>query len=60
VIAQPINFTLDGTTPTASVGFLAAATDQIHLNGIQEIRAFRAIRNGASDATLEVTYFYGR
>ena len=60
VLAQPLNFTLDGTTPTAAVGYLAAANDLIHLNSLQEIQNFKAIRNGVSDATIEVTYFYGR
>ena len=60
VLAQALNFTLDGTTPTAAIGYLAAANDLIHLNSAQEIRAFKAIRNGASDSTVEVTYFFER
>jgi hypothetical protein len=60
VLTNSINFTLDGTTPTASVGYLAAANDLIHLNSFQEIKAFQAIRNGGADGAIEVTYFYGR
>ena len=60
VQTEPINFVKDGTTATALLGFVAAANDIIYLNSLQEIQRFSAIRNGASDATLEVLYFYGR
>lgn len=60
VVDQPINFTLDGTAPTTTLGYLAVATDHIHLNSFQEIQNFKAIKNGVTDANLEVTYFYGR
>lgn len=60
VLTNSVNFTVDGTTPTSSVGYLAAANDTIHLNSYQEIQQFRAIRNGGADGALEVTYFYGR
>ena len=59
VQAQPINFTTDGTTATTALGFVAQANDIIYLNTIQEIQNFSAIRNGGTDAAIEVQYFYG-
>ena len=60
VVAEPINFTVDGTTATTLLGFVAAAGDVIYLNSLQEIRRFSAIKNGATNATIEVLYLYGR
>lgn len=60
VNAQPIWFTLDGTNPSATVGFAAVANDIIYLNSYQEIQNFKAAKSGATDATIEVLYFYGR
>lgn len=57
VTAQPINFRIDGTDPTSTVGIPAAAGDIIKLFGEQTLKQFKAIRSGASDATLRVTYF---
>ena len=58
VLTAAVNFTIDGTTPTASVGFLAQPGDVIFLNRIQEIVNFQAIENAAPGA-IEVQYFYG-
>lgn len=52
---NPLRFTADGTTPTGSVGHLAAASSQIEVCGTQAVRNFRMIRTG-SDATVQVTY----
>lgn len=60
VIAQPINFTVDGTTATTLLGFVAQANDMIYLNSLQEIRRFSAIKNGGTDSAIEVLYLYGR
>lgn len=43
-----VSYTIDGTTPTASVGTLAEIGDVIQLNGPDVLRAFRAIRTGSS------------
>lgn len=59
VLANPIIFTTEGTTPAAAVGFQAAIGDRIYLNTIQEIANFQAIQQGASAGTIEVQYFYG-
>lgn len=55
----PINWTLDGTTPTSTVGngpWYAGSSFMI--TGYTDIAAFRAIRTSlaADDATLEITY----
>lgn len=57
VFTAPIRFTLDGTTPTATVGHRADVYDQIELEGYHEVAGFRAIREGATSATVEVTYY---
>ena len=53
-----IKFRWDGGDPTSSVGHSAAAGTSFLLHGAQRIAAFRAIRNGGSDATLRVTFDY--
>lgn len=64
VEAQPIRYTRDGTSPnsgsTPPVGDVhSAGNDPIPLWGLEEIQKFRAIRSGAADATIHVTYFKG-
>ena len=54
-----IRFTMDGTTPTSSIGFLAQIGDVITINGQSDIRAFRAIRVTSTDATIQPVYFDG-
>jgi hypothetical protein len=56
VQAQPIRYR-DPGTPTATVGHRADANTTLVLCG-GSVGAFRAIREGATDATLQVT-FYG-
>lgn len=56
VETNPIRFTLDGSAPTASLGHLASAGDIIELQSAEEVREFQAIRQGAADATLMVTF----
>ena len=58
VEVAPIRFTVDGTTPTASVGHLAQVGDVIKLDSEDELRKFRAIRTGAS-GTIMATYGTG-
>ncbi len=53
-----IRWTVDGTAPVAgTTGHLAQAGDVIELKGFGNITKFRAIREGASSGTLQVTYF---
>ncbi len=52
-----IRFTVDGTTPTATVGHLVnPGTTVVKLDSNEDIAAFRAIRTGAISATIHVTY----
>ena len=58
----PINWTIDGTAPTATagtdVGFYSAAGDFITLQGYKAISSFQAINAVASSgAKIEVVYF---
>jgi hypothetical protein len=57
VVAQPIRYRMDGTAPTSLIGYPAVATTVIEVNGMDNIKAFRAIRSGGTDATLEILYF---
>lgn len=56
--ANSIRYTEDGTTPVAATtGRVLNQADVMVLDGYQAIVAFKAIREGASDATLQVTYY---
>ena len=47
---------LSSRAPTAAIGKRADANNEITLGGIPAMKAFRAIREGASDAALYVMY----
>ncbi len=51
-----IRFRWDGTDPTASEGHLLEIGDSYPIEGTQNLRQFKAIRTGATSATLRVTY----
>lgn len=53
---QPCRFRWDGGTPTASVGHKLAAGETIVITGLENIRNFKIIREGASDSNVAVTY----
>ena len=55
-----IRFTVDGTAPTTTVGFLAEIGDIVTINGEHDIKKFRAIRTGSTDATIQPIYFTDR
>lgn len=57
----PIRFTLDGTTPVdaTNVGHVVSTGGSFTLYGLANIRNFRAVRSGAADAVINVTYFRG-
>lgn len=50
-----INFTTDGTTPTTSTGHAVAEGGSVQLVGPRVVSALKLIRNGASNATIDVT-----
>jgi hypothetical protein len=52
--SQPLRYTTNGTTPTASVGHLAAAGSELVFNGRPDLASLRFIRTG-TDATVQVT-----
>lgn len=56
VDSQPIRFTLDGTTPDSNTGHGADANDIIVLSSIAQIEKLKMIREGGSDAVVQVTY----
>jgi len=51
-----IRWTMDGTTPTTTVGHLANRFDIIVITGTFNIKNFKAIRTGATSATLDTTF----
>lgn len=55
-----IRFTVDGSTPTSTVGFLAEIGDIVTINGEHDIEKFKAIRTGTADATIQPIYFTDR
>lgn len=56
VESQPINFTYDGTTPSATVGHNLTAGSTLVLTGYANIAALQMYRSAASDATVKITY----
>lgn len=58
VEGDQIRWTIDGTTPTTTVGHRANVDGVINLEGFDAIRLFRAIRV-TTDASIKVTYFGG-
>jgi hypothetical protein len=57
VEAQPIRWRDDGTNPTSSVGTLQKADTFIEIYDPKALNAFKAIRQDASDATLNISYY---
>lgn len=53
----PIRMTLDSTAPTTSVGLRALYGQSVTIYSITNIKAFRAIREGATSAVINVQYF---
>jgi hypothetical protein len=56
VTGQPIRFTLNGTTPTSTVGNVLAVNDSLWLTGYDNIEDFRCIETAAS-ASVQATFF---
>lgn len=52
---NPIRYTLDGTTPTTSVGHYAVGVS-FELDGYDNIKNFRCIKQGATDAGLAASF----
>lgn len=62
VEANSLRYRDDGTDPTATVGFLLKTQGNnpppfVTLESKEAIKQFRAIRDGSSDATLNVLYY---
>lgn len=51
-----IRYTVDGTTPTSTIGHKANVGDVIQIHGRQNINKFRAIRV-TNDSSIRVTYY---
>lgn len=52
-----IVFKRDTGTPTATEGFQANQDDIIVLNSRAELDGFRAVRQGGTDATVDIEYY---
>lgn len=57
VSTQGVRYRDDGVVPTASIGMPVSADGQIILKSRTQIRNFRVIRSGASDAELNISYY---
>jgi len=53
-----VRWTIDGTTPTSSIGHLNNPFDSITLIGTANIKGFKIIRAGATNAKISVTYSF--
>lgn len=56
VETDQIRFTVDGTTPTTSVGLLAEIGDIVTIRSFHDVQVFKAIRI-TTDATIQPVYF---
>lgn len=56
--ADQIYWTIDGSTPSASVGFIADPRDIIYLETQQQVKNFKAIRVTA-DTSVEAAFHFG-
>lgn len=56
VVDNPIRYTLDGTTPTATVGIKAPAGSIISLQDKKAVNGFKAIAE-STDAEVEIAFF---
>ena len=55
--AQPIRYRVDGTDPSATVGHVMNDKDSLVINGPASVALFKAIKDGATDAVIHVTYY---
>lgn len=56
VESNAINWTIDGTTPTSTVGHNLTAGSSLTITGNRNIVALKMIRSGGADATVKITY----
>jgi hypothetical protein len=56
VEGDAIRFTIDGTTPAAATGMLAAVDDIVTIEGEEDVASFKAIRV-TTNATIKPIYF---
>ncbi len=56
VESAPLRYRMDGTAPTSTVGHNMVPSQSLTLEGISQLNNFKAIRTGATSATLQVTY----
>ncbi len=52
-----VRFRVDGGNPSTTEGHLLNVGDTLTLVNAMEVKNFKAIRAGASDATLRITYY---
>ena len=57
ISTQPVRYRDDGTAPTASVGMPVASGEEFVLVSPLQIRNFKVIRSGGTDAELNVVYY---
>lgn len=57
VESQAIRYRDDGVAPSTTVGHVVAAASSFTVCGLNSIRIVRFIRDDASDATLDVSYY---
>ena len=56
VLNAPIRVKLNGDSPTTTAGFVESNGSSFMLENEAEILGFRAIRDGGSDAKIQVSY----
>lgn len=59
VFTSAIYWTIDGSTPSSTVGFDSGVGDYIYLDSFQKLKNFKAIRQAAPDGAVEILPLYG-
>lgn len=57
LITNDIFYTIDGSTPSSTNGNRLSAGMILSLAGYQKVSQFRMLRNGSSDAVVDISYY---
>ena len=57
VISNDIYYTIDGSTPSSTNGNRLNAGSILQLAGYQKVSQLRMLRNGSSDAVVDISYY---
>lgn len=59
VVSGDVYYTLDASTPSATNGNKLANGAVLNVAGYQKVKNLRMVRQGGSDATVDISYYKG-